>query len=378
MRSSNNFNAQRQVVFVEPTWVTGETCLYNITNKMDYLQAKSKLTKLRKDFLLRLEQEGFVITLDKKDITDESVCLIMNDTAICDENIDISIYKKQFDNRMFEAGEDKLNYPYSLTVEEYFEKTFLPAVFKNEATNGGVDKFLIETPEQVEIIKKLYEKFSSDKRFVDAFNSCIFQQLIETPTKYETYMRVLMSASGDVMGASLKYSKGDVQKRKPEGLFEQFFLDEKSEYFLNCNSMFNYYSDGGNISFPQPRYSSDKQDILKAHGIDPNNPTIPSDVLEVASSIVQNCNQELGIMCGFDFILNEKDNKWYYLENQAFPAIEEWAVTKRITLPKGNSINDYIKYLTFELEARYDALIMYMNKKQCYKGNEQEKVKVKF
>lgn len=357
MDKYNNFNAQEQTVFVEPSWVTGETCLYNISNRLEYLQAKNKLTKTRKDFLLRLEQEGFVVTLDKE--------------------ADLKSYKRQFDKKMFEAGGPNLNYPFSLAIEEYFENPFFPAVFKNEATNGGVDKFLIETVEQVESIKKFYKDYQSNTKIKEAFDSCIFQQLLEAPTDYKTYIRVLMASSGDVMGASLKYSKVDMQKRKPLGLFEQIFLDESSAYFIDSSSMFNYYSGGGNISFAQPRYSFDKQEILKAHGIDPTHPTIPSEVLEVASSISEKCNEELGIMCGFDFMLNEKDNKWYYLENQAFPAIEEWADMKRITLPKVRTVNDYIKYLTFELEARHDALIMYTNKKRILKDNENKKVKTK-
>lgn len=172
-----------------------------------------------------------------------------------------------------------------------------------------------------------------------------------------------MSASGNVMGASLKYSKMIDKKREPQGILEKYFWNEKSKYFLNCSGMFNYYSEGGSISFSQPRYSSEKKDILKAHEIDPNNPAIPSDVLEVATSIARKCNRELGIMCGIDFILNEEDNKWYYLEIQAFPAIDEWADEKGIRVPNVNSINDYVKYCTLELEARYEALMMYMAKK---------------
>lgn len=359
----SEFNAMGQVVFVEPTWVTGETCLFGINDRFIYLDAKNKLSKLRRDFLTRLESDGFVITYDKKNMDDNVVCLIMDDLAICDDNQTIDFYKKNFDKRIFEAGGEKINYPHSLTMEEYFKNPFFPAVFKNELTNGGVDKFLIETKEQLEIIKKFYNDFSSNKEYAEAFSCSIFQQLIETPTKYKTYMRVLMSTSGDVMGASLKYSKMEEGKRSPKGLFEKYFWDTNSEYFLGCNGMFNYYSEGGNISFCQPRYSSDKKEILECHGIDSNNPKVPDDVLEVASSIVSKCNKELGIMCGIDFILNKYDNKWYYLENQAFPAIEEWADTKDIRIPRCKNTNDYIKYCAIELEARYEALMLYMKKK---------------
>lgn len=366
----NMFNARGQIVYIEPKWITGETCLFYIQNSSEYLYAKSKLSKVRREFVSKLEKEGFIITTDKKDLDNGAVCFIMNDTAVCDYGTDIDDYKRKFDKRMFEAGGEKLNYPHSVNMKEYFEEPFLPAVLKNENMNGGIDKFFIETLEQVEVIKKFYDFYSGDDAYDEAFSNSIFQQYIETPTKHKTYMRVLMAASGDVMGASLKYSTIDERKRTPKGIFERHFWDEKSEYFLNCKGMFNYYSGGENISIPQPKYSYDKKKILEAHGIDPENAVVPSDVLEVASSIMEKCNQELGIMCGFDFLLNEADNKWYYLENQAFPAIEEWAVTKGIRRIKVNSIDDYIKYCGLELEARHEALCMYTEKKLAREDTE--------
>jgi len=377
MENYNNFDAKGQLIFVEPTWVTGETCLFNIQNPILYATAKTKLTNIRKKFLTRLENKGFIITYDKNDTTNDIVYLTMNELAICDEKIDDYTYKKEFDKRIFQAGGYKLNYPYTVTVDEYLNNPFLPTVFKNEFANGGIDKFLIETEYKVELIKKFYKNYSSKKEYYEAFKGVIFQQLIETPTKYATYIRVLMSASGDVMGASLKYSKVSEQKRELQGIFEQYFMNENSEYFLNCSTMFNYYSNGGNITFTQPKYSSEKQEILEAHGIDPNNPTIPNEILEVASSIVQNCNRELGIICGIDFILNKNDNKWYYLENQAFPAIEEWADAKGLSTIKVKNIDDYIKYNELDLEARYDALMMYMKKKLSFVDKiEQDKTKI--
>lgn len=239
---NNNFNANGQVIFIEPKWVSGDTCVFNIHNPIDRAMAKAELSRMRKSFITKLEQQGFIITYDKDDITSDTICFIMDNQAICNDNVDLGEYKKLFDERIFEVGGDKLNYPRSLSMEEYFENPFYPAVFKNESTNGGVDKFLIETPEQVEVIKKFYKDFSQNQKYVDAFGCSIFQQLIETPTDYKTYMRVMMSASGDLMGASLKYSRAGIQAREAEGLFEKYFCDNNSQYFLNCTGMFNYYS----------------------------------------------------------------------------------------------------------------------------------------
>lgn len=364
MPNNSEFNANGQLLFIEPTWITGETCLFTITDPYDYIRAKIKVSRDRREFVSRLQREGFVITTDKFNTEDDIIYLIMNNQAIAQGVPDPKEYKREFDRIMFASGGEKLNYPYSLSVEDYFKNPFLPAVFKNEETNGGKDKFLIETEEQIETIKRLYQDLSLNPQTANLFNNCIFQQLIETPTKYQTYMRVLMAASGDVLGATLRYSRVSETRREPNGIFEQFFWDEQSEYFMDCKGMFNYYSSGDSISFTQPRYSYEKQSILKEHGIDPNNPTIPEDVLEVATSIATKCNRELGIMCGIDFIFNKNDNKWYYLEIQSFPAIEEWATTKNIRIPTKHDVNNYIKYLAIELETRHDALMLYMQKKQ--------------
>jgi len=367
---NNKFNANGQVIYIEPRWVTGETCLFYITDRIMYRQAQTKLSKIRRDFILRLEDEGFIITYDRNEITEDVICLTMDELSIGDKDIKIADYKKEFDKLMFASGGEKLNYPYTLKVEEYFKNPFFPAVFKNELMNGGKDKFLIETEEQLEKIKKLYKDAASNKTISEAFNLSIFQQLIKTPTKYQTYIRVLISSSADVLGASLKYSKTEEKKREPQGIFEKIFWNENTEYYLDCKGMFNYYSEGGNISFYQPKYSTEKQEILKAHGINPDNPTIPEEVLEVSTSIAQKCNRQLGIICGIDFIYNEKDNKWYYLEIQSFPAIEEWAEKKGIRVNKIKNLDDSIKYCELDLEARHDALMMYMNKKQNEKGKQ--------
>ena len=59
MKYNSNFDAKGQFVFVEPKWVTGETCLFNISNPFEYNNGKIKLTKIRKEFLIEL----FLVTI---------------------------------------------------------------------------------------------------------------------------------------------------------------------------------------------------------------------------------------------------------------------------------------------------------------------------
>ncbi len=357
------FNANGQKIFIEQEWITGRTCLFNVHNTSDYFQGMIGLSTIRKEFIKKLESQGFIVTTDKNDNDPDMVYLIMNNTAIIPEGEDIGAYKKAFDQRMFEAAGPSINYPYSVSIEEYFEHPFFPAVFKNESTNAGKDKLLIETPEQLDIFKKFYETYKNKPNYKEQFGCSIFQQLIETPTENKTYMRVLMSASGDVLGASLKYSRPSMQERPLQGTLEKHLLDPKSPYYLNSSQMFNYYSGGGNINLGDPRLCYSDKQILIEHGIDPENPVVPAEVMEVASNIARNANRELGIMCGIDFIMDKKDGKWYYLEIQAFPAIEEWAIPRRIRLKEVRNMKDYIKMNAQDLEARYEALMLYMNKK---------------
>ena len=360
----SEFNANGQKVFIEREWITGKTCLFNVHQLGDYFQGMIGLSTIRKEFVKKLESQGFVVTEDKYDEDPNIVYLIMNNAAIqCDDNDSLSQYKKSFDERMFEAAGPNINYPYSVNIEDFFKYPFFPAVFKNESTNAGKDKILIETPEQLEIFKKFYESYKNNPKYKSEFDCSIFQQLIETPTDNKTYMRVLMAASGDVLGASLKYSRPSMRERELQGTLERHLLDPKSPYYLNSTQMFNYYSGGGNINLGQSRFNYEEREILIAHGIDPDNPVIPEEVLEIASNIAVNANKELGIMCGIDFIMDRTDGKWYYLENQAFPAIEEWALPRRIRLKEVRNMKDYIKLNAQDLEARYEALMLYMNKK---------------
>lgn len=372
---NEKFNANGQVVWIDPEWVTGDTCVFTINSPVERAIVKRGLNKIRTSFIAKLERQGFVITYDRNDITDDVICLVMDSTSIkCDSTVPVE-FKRELDRIVFDAAGEKLNFPKTVNMESFFEKPFFPAVLKNEIQNGGVDKFLIENPEQLEKVKKLYERYSDNPYYKQTFSFCVFQQLIETPTEYKTYMRVLVSGSGELMGASLKYSEHKYKEKnvagiykekekKASGLLEKHFWDENSEYYLDTDPMFNYYSGGSEINFCQPRYSYKSCGILEAHGIDGCNPNVPSEVLEVCSNIVTKCNRQMGIMCGLDFIYNDLDKKWYYLEFQSFPAIDEWLTTKGIRKMNNSSLEGYVKYCEFELQAREEALIMTTKKKQ--------------
>lgn len=362
-------------VYIEKDWLSGDIDIeiFNIPNQFDRLQVKSFLSNKRKKFVEKLQNKGINITFNKEDITNDTICLIMDDTSLCDKNVKVEEYKKIFDKKIFESAGENFNYPISVSVKDFFDNPFFPVAFKNEFANGGIDKFLIENNEQLEIIKSFYKENYNNTTYKNAFDNSIFQQYLETPSKYATYLRVLVAASGDVMGASLKYSK-EVIDNSIKGIFEKVFLDSNSKYFLNSTKLFNYYSGGENIYFSQPKFSSEKERLLKEHGLNPNRLTIPNEVLDVCQNIMQNCNREIGILCGIDFMLNKNDGKWYYLENQGFPAIEEWAKARNISIPSSKNLKSSMRYLELELQAREEALDLYVNKKMSEKKSDNQPV----
>ncbi|MDE5630046.1 MAG: hypothetical protein K2I70_00450, partial [Bacilli bacterium] len=343
-------------IFVEEKWIKGETCVFTISNQFDQIAVKNALHKMRAPFVEKLKSEGYTITTNRNEVDEDTICLIMNCESLIKNPKTIEEFKEALKQKIATSAGSNFHFPHSVTIEEYFNNPFFPAVFKNELQNGGKDKFLISTPEQVGIIKYFYEQNKDDKDIMEGFNNCIIQQFIETPTKYATYMRVLANGAGEVMGANLKCSKTDFEKSKLNSEFEKIFLDPTSKYYINATKMFNYYSGGLEIGLSQPKYSSDKQEILLAHGFNMDDLKLPEEVTDVVKNIMLNCNQEVGVMCGFDFILNTDDGHWYYLENQAFPAIEEWAKPKGITIPGSHNLKGYIRYNEIELQAREEAL----------------------
>lgn len=358
-------------IFVEEKWISGDTCVFTIPNQFDKINVKNALHKMREPFVEKLKAEGHTIITNRDEIDEDTICLIMNCDALVKDPETIGEVMEAFHKKIAQSAGPNFHFPISVPIEEYFANPFFPAVFKNELQNGGKDKFLISTPEQVGIIKYFYEQNKGDKNVLEAFNNCIIQQFIETPTKYATYMRVLANGAGEVMGANLKCSRTDFEKSELKSDFERIFLDPNSKYYLNTTKMFNYYSGGLEIGLSQPKYSSDKRDILIAHGFDMDNVRLPDEVADVVKNIMRNCNQEVGVMCGIDFILNAADGHWYYLENQAFPAIEEWAKPKGITIPGNHKLSGYIRYNEIELQAREEALRATINyrKQNTNNGN---------
>lgn len=343
-------------IYVDPDWISGETCVFNISNTGDRLYAKGKISQMRKPFVEKLTSEGYEIIDDGQNIDVNTICLTPYQNSLVDDEKSIVEYKRAFDKQIKESAGDSFSYPKTQSLEEYFKNPFFPAVFKNELTNGGKDKFLIENEYQLSVIMDFYNRYITDEKFHEDLSLCVAQQYLESPTKFATYMRVLCAGSGDVMGASLKYANIISKPSDNFGLLDGIFLSPTSRYYIAAKKMFNYYSGGGEIGFCQPKYSHEKAKILEEHNIDAKHIAIPEQIMEVCNNVMRNCNREIGVMCGFDFMMNKEDGKWYYLENQAFPAVDEWAQVKRLRVPTFHGVDSYLEMLKLSLQAREEAL----------------------
>lgn len=280
-----------------------------------------------------------------------------------------------------------------------FDFIDLPFLIKNENQHGGKGKFLIKNLEQIKKFLKFYNEineFDKRKRIEEASmyygvefdefgksasgwtvniidfqknlkDLFVIQEYIKTPTKYNTSLRVLTSVSGDILCSSLKYSdKSSKIKVDDLDIISSYLLDEYSQFFLGSESAISNTIAGGNsILLEKDNYTEEEKKVLLAHNIDPNNPVLPDNIKQAALEVALKCKQELGAICGMDFIYNEEEKKWYFLEEHEFPMLISY--TEKFQLPYDFSSKDpidfYVNCHSADIDARLNSLSMYMEKK---------------
>lgn len=99
-----------------------------------------------------------------------------------------------------------------------------------------------------------------------------------------------------------------------------------------------------------------------AHGIDPGNPVVPTNVKKACINIAVNCHREIGTICGLDFIYDDEDKVWKYLEEHEYPMLYSYA--DKYNLPYDCNANDfYTVHQLLDLRVRLHALVLTMQKK---------------
>lgn len=218
----------------------------------------------------------------------------------------------------------------------------LPFVLKNETQNGGREKFLIQTEEDYKSLLSTCEILLDPRtlNFINSgsnddikhridyekylVNNFTVQEYIETPTKYNTTVRIITTPSNDTLYSALKYNKPDEYVDDTSML--GFLLSEL--YPLSTKSIVsNTLSGGENILIGDPTVSKFERDILKKHDIDSDN---FQELIKTSQETHKKLKRELGIICGFDYIYDKDKQKWFMLEYHSRPMLGDYSRRQNI------------------------------------------------
>ena len=213
----------------------------------------------------------------------------------------------------------------------------LPFVLKNETQNGGREKFLIETEKDYENLLNACDVLLDPKilRFIKSGNNdelkhsidyedyltrnFVVQEYIETPSKYNTTVRIITTPSDDTLYTSLKYNK--VEEFKDNTTMLGFLLSEL--FPLSTKSIVsNTLSGGENIQIGDPKLNGFERDLLRKHDIDSDN---FQELVTASQETHKKLQRELGIICGFDYIYDKDKQKWYMLEYHSRPMLGDYS-----------------------------------------------------
>ncbi len=371
-------------LYIKPNWINKE--LYTIFMPDIPEKQSNPVYETYKEIFRIFYEKGYKILTDSKMVNQDTFfffpCLDKHVNRTKEDyvrNKKSKIFFNLMNNGIFEP------FSISFPIDTFpIDLPSLPFVLKNENSQGGNEKFLIKTKEQLEILKKFYQEINSYSKqqiiengrsnhgmcidYVDYKNefhkNMRIQKFIKTPTKYNTSLRVLTSSSGDILASSLKYAESKIQtEKKYYGLFDKYLSDPSSPYFLGSECIISNTVAGGNsILLGKDNYSKLEKEILVAHEIDPNNAVVPEKVLMACIDIAVNCKHEIGAICGLDFIYDAEEKTWKYLEEHEYPMLYSYAEKYKLQYDV-NSKNFYIETQLLDFRARLHALNLTMQKK---------------
>ena len=210
----------------------------------------------------------------------------------------------------------------------------LPFVFKNVLINRGKEKFLIQTEEDYEKLINacsilmnpgflfMVGKGNNDDRYHINYrrylSNFVIQEYVDTPTDYNTSVRLLTSSSNDLLYASLKYN--EVGEYTDETSLVGSFLS--TVYPISTKSIVsNTCSGGSNIILGEDSYTPEEKKILSLHDI---NSDQFRKVVSASQDLHELLHSELGILCGFDYIYDKEKQKWFLLEYHSVPMVGDY------------------------------------------------------
>ena len=249
----------------------------------------------------------------------------------------------------------------------------LPFVFKNGGVNGGKEKYLIETKEQLERLKKFFQNMDKLVDNMDEIrNHIVFQEYIQTPTKFNTSLRVTTSSTGDILSADLKYNDKSIKEYDTKTVLTDYLENPMSEYYLNSKPITSNTVGGGSYIILKPHrkeYTEFEKEILKKHHIAEDG-SLPSNVLDFCWDFSTELQEELGSVNGYDFIYDENKEQWYFLEEHCYPMLQ--AYCKMHNLPYLDNEEDSFDSTLYQVQAdgmaRIHALSLSMEKQKVKNG----------
>jgi hypothetical protein len=208
-----------------------------------------------------------------------------------------------------------------------------PTLAYIEGLSGGDGKYALDTPEQKEKMKQLFENEPWAKQQFDRILT--FKPIIETPSDRYTSYRVLTTATGDIVASGLLYSQEreegqaltDTTAVNPDyySPFMMDFLDDpRSPYCLNARDITSNVRAGGGCIPLDPTNQSrpitaKEQEILDAHGIEGQQ--APDVVKNAAQKIGKHLGGESALVYGIDFMQDTDGNIWF-LEVNTGPGVQ--------------------------------------------------------
>ncbi len=211
----------------------------------------------------------------------------------------------------------------------------VPFVLKNENQNGGREKFLINTIEDYEHLISACEFLIYDKEILQGSSSLdkkrqidylrylesnfTIQEYINTPTEYNTTVRLLTSSSNDLLYGALKYN--ETEEYKDDTTLLGYLLSEV--FPLSTKSIVSNTLRGGeNILLCENDYSSFERMMLNHHNI---NSEQFHELVSASQFVHEQFKSELGIICGFDYIYDQERKQWFLLEYHSRPMVGDYS-----------------------------------------------------
>lgn len=177
---------------------------------------------------------------------------------------------------------------------------------------------------------------SIDYEGLDPYKEWNFERYIGTPSGFNTSFRVLVDGYGHIHYSQINRSeRGEAPLLEQNSeqhvpFFEELHLGDhkttllthpRSPLFLGGRNFVSNISQGGSRVMLDGKKIEDETDrqVLIAHGINPDNPRLPSKLRDMAQRIGVASRSEYPYF-GVDFIQDEK-GKYYYLETNPNPML---------------------------------------------------------